>query len=401
MKICLTGPIATQDVLHLLHPGPAPLPAGYGGAPLTAVLMEQLLALGHEVVGITVDYTLPAHSAPVRLLGDRFTLVVLPGRRRAWRFNGASPGRVLDLFRQERQAINQAVSDAACDVVHAHWTYEFALGAIDSGTPHVITAHDSPRQVLKYTRSPYRALRWLMAREALAKACCVTAVSDYMAREVQAMARVPVAVVPNPVARHVLARGQARVAPVGQRVGMVCNGWGVLKNPKPALLGFAQLRQREPRAELHVFGADFGPGQRAQTWANAKQCADGVTFHGAVPHRQLIASLAGMDLLLHPALEESFGVVVAEAMALGLPVVAGINSGAVAWVAGPGQWLCDVRSADAICAGLADAFANKVAYAKASQAGLLRVQNSFSPVAVVAAYLAAYGSAILTNRQVR
>ena len=394
MKICVTGPIATQDVMHLLHAVPAISPVGYIGAPLTAVLMEQLLALGHEVVGITVDYTLPAHSAPVVLRGVRFTFVVLPGRRRAWRFNGGSLGRVMDLFRHERQAIAQAVADAACDVVHAHWTYEFALGALDSGTPHVITAHDCPKQVLKYTRSPYRALRWLMAREALAKAGTVTAVSDYMARRVQPMARVPVAVVPNPVAGHVLARGQARVAPRGLCVGMVCNGWGVLKNPKPALHAFAKLRRRLPTAELHVFGTDFGPGERAQDWAQAKHCAGGVIFHGAVSHRLLIASLAGMDLLLHPALEESFGVVVAEAMALGLPVVAGADSGAVAWVAGPGQWLCDVSSADAIFEALSDALEDATAYGLASHAGRQRVQATFSPQAVAAAYVGAYAAAI-------
>lgn len=394
MKICVAGPIATQDVLHLLHTVPAISPVGYGGAPLTAVLMEQLLALGHEVVGITVDYTLPARSAPIVLCGARFTFVVLPGRRRAWRFNGARLGRVLDLFRHERQAIAQAVAGANCDVVHAHWTYEFALGALDSGTPHVITAHDCPEQVLKYTRSPYRALRWLMAREALAKARSVTTVSDYMASRVQAKARAPVAVVPNPVAGHVLARGHVRVAPHGLSVGMVCNGWSAHKNPEPALHAFARLRQRLPAAELHVFGSDFGPGQCAQTWARVRHCADGVTFHGAVPHRQLIASLAGMDLLLHPALEESFGVVIAEALALGLPVVAGADSGAVAWVAGPGQWLCDVKSVDAIYAALCAALEDAAAYGFASQAGLQRVRVAYSPQAVVEAYMEIYFAAI-------
>jgi glycosyltransferase involved in cell wall biosynthesis len=395
MRICIAAPIATADLAHLLALPAAGFPAGYTGAPLTGVLIEALLQLGHSVHALTLDYRLPPRAPVYRAQGPGLTFEVLPGRRRAWRFEGGRPGRALDLFRDERQALALAISAAAPDLVHAHWSYEFALGALDSGLPHVVTAHDSPLQIIRYTRRPYRVLRWLMAREALRRARCLTAVSGYVAAQVQGMARVPVQVVPNPVAPRVLGLGRVRSAPARRRVAMVCNGWDRLKNPEPALQGFARWRASEPMAELHAFGADFGAGESAQRWAQAQGVEAGVHFRGRLPHRELLDELAQADVMLHPSLEESFGVVLAEAMGLGLPVVAGRASGAVPSVLGAdtqGRAACglltDVSSPAAIAAALAGVFDSE--YAARSSAGLERARTAFSPATVVKAYAEVY-----------
>ena len=398
MDLCFVAPVASADIAPLLHDPAQPLPAGYTGAPLTAVLIGELLRAGHRVHALTVDYHLPPGSRAARAEGERFVFEVLPGRRRAWRFEAGRPGRALDAFADERRALLHAITAASPELVHAHWSYEFALAAIDSGLPHVVTAHDSPRQVWRYTRSPYRALRWWMARGALRRAHCVTAVSDYMAAEVQPMARVPVQVVPNPVAAQALALGRERAAPAARRIGMVCNGWDRRKNPEPALRAFVRLRPGLPGAELHLFGADFGPGEQAQRWLAAQGGAEGIVFHGRLPHHELLVRLAGLDLLLHPALEESFGVVVAEAMALGLPVVAGTRSGAVPWVAGQQQWLVDVTAEDAIEAAAAQALSDTARYAAASRAGRQRVLAQFSPTTVAERYLGLYDTVLAGAR---
>jgi len=48
------------------------------------------------------------------------------------------------------------------------------------------------------------------------------------------------------------------------------------------------------------------------------------------------------DSMVHPALEESFGNTLVEAMARKVPIIAGINSGAVPWVVGDNGMLIDV-----------------------------------------------------------
>ena len=399
MKIAIAAPIASADVRARLHAPGQTLPAGYLGAPLTGLLIGELLDRGHQVSAITVDYRLGAAAAVVAH-GPGLELTILPGRRHAWRMNGWRPGRMLDLFRCERRAIAQAIQHAQPDVVHAHWTYEFALAALTSGVPHVVTAHDSPRQLLKMARGPYLALRAVMARQVLRQVQCLTAVSAPLATQLLRDLSRPwpgssgePLVVPNPIAAQALQAGAARSAPHGRRIAMVCNGWGRWKNPEPALRAFALLRAQWPDAELHLFGLDFGPGERAQTWVQQHLSSAGMQFHGHLAHSELLQRLQPLDLLLHPALEESFGVVLAEAMALGLPVVAGARSGAVPWVLGSHQWLVDVRSAVAMAQALTQALTDHGRYAQASRAGRERVAQAFTTASVVDAYVELYRQA--------
>ena len=395
MHIALVGHIAGEDVRAFLHADGQPVPAGYSGAPLTGILIGELLRLGHQVTGITTDAALPLAGGPVRLRGPGFTFVVCPARRRAWRPNvsrhAIQLGRAVDLFALERRAVSEAIALAAPDIVHVHWSYEFALAALDQPFPHLITCHDSPGAVLRHTRNAYRAVRYLMAQQVFRRGREFTTVSDYMAQALApALGHVP-QVIPNPVAAAVLALGRARTAPQTRRVAMVCNGWDRLKNPEPALQAFAQWRAAQPLAELHLYGEGFGAGQTAQRWAAAQGISAGMQFHGRLAHSVLITRLAQADVLLHPSLEESFGVVLAEAMGLGLPVVAGQDSGAVPWVLGADSTghseagiLVQVRSPKAILAALELVFDTN--YGMRSLGGVRRVGSNFSAISVTQRY---------------
>lgn len=395
MHIALAGPIAGDDVRQYLHPGAGDVPRGYVGAPLTGVLIGELLRMGHRVTGITTDGTLPLGGGPVRHEGPGFAFVTCPARARAWRFNGRYPGRVWDFFDFERRMLSRVMTDISPDIVHAHWSYEFALAAIDQPAPHLITCHDSPAAVFRFTRSPYRALRWLMARQVFARGQHFTTVSPYMCAQLPPRVRARVAVVPNPVAGHAFGLGRIRPLPATRRVAMICNGWDARKNPQPTMRGFALWRRHQAEAELHVFGAGFAVGEVAHRWAVAQGLADGVHFHGPVAHAELVRQVAEFDVLIHPSLEESFGVVVAEAMALGLPVVAGRASGAVPWVVGASTdgiaacaVLVDVRSVEEVSAALAEVFDN--GYSERSAAGVARARASFTAGEVVTRYLELY-----------
>ena len=397
VRICIAAPFACADLAPLLSGGilPADAPAGYPGAPLTAVLAAELVRLGHEVQALTVDYQWRGLAFDWSARGPGFTLRVLAGRRHAWRPDLGRCGRAWDQFRMERQALEAAMRAWAPDVVHAHWTYEFALAALASGRPTLVTAHDSPRQILRMSRSPYRALRGWMARKVFRQATAMTTVSPYMADELHAQGAGEVAVVPNPVARHVLARARARPRPVIPSVGLVSNGWLHRKNVAVALQGFAEFRRAHPGVELHLYGSELESDGPAQRWARSAGVDGGSVFHGPLPHERLARCLAEHDVLLHPALEESFGVVLVEAMAMGLPVVAGRASGAVPWVAGepPGgragpAVLADVGSPAAIAQALAQVV--DADYEGRSAAAIENVRRRFEPSAVAAAYLQHY-----------
>lgn len=358
----MVGPIASADVCHLLSAADGSLPLGYVGAPLMATLIKAMLNRGHRVTGISTSTDLPlrfdaAVTVHARNQDLRYTQVWCPMRPRAWPFNGSLPGRIVDLYGFEREALQLAIRASGADVVHAHWAYEFAWAALRSGLPHVVTCHDSPEAVARlqpnWRRSVYRWLRAGMARHVMRHAEHVTAVSPYMVDQVQHLCKRPVAMVPNPIPDWLFDQ-TPEDQPGRQRVLMVSNGWGPLKNQQIALRAFAATRHMRPQAELVTLGTDFEPGGAAERWCVSAGIQSGVRFVGSVPHRDVVGWMCRSDVLLNPSLEESFGAVLAEALVAGLAVVAGQSSGAVPWLVGTHGRLLDVTDQQALSSALCD-----------------------------------------------
>lgn len=390
MKIGIAGHIATDSIARFLDGDTAGLPRGYYGAPLLGTLIGELLERGHSIVAYTTSSDMPA-STRVSASGDRFKITYCAARPRAFRYSGGRWGRAADAFKHERAALSQAMRDDAPDLVHAHWSYEFALAAIKSGLPHLVTCHDAPQVVLRHAPNPYRLVRYFMARRVLSQAKHLTAVSPYLKQKIEGYARAPISVVPNPLPAHPahLVGSTRQYDPARPRIAMVLNGWGALKNPRPALHAFAALRCSFPAAELSIMGSDYGPGGKAESWAQAHGLTQGVLFLGQQPYPVLLVKLAESDLLLHPSLEETFGMSVAEAMSLGVPVVGGQASGAVPWVIGEGGVVTNVKSAVAIEAALAQLLSDPANLLHHAQAAKARA-SCFSAAEVAAAYEAHY-----------
>ena len=398
MHIGICGPIATSDALPLLDANSRQLPAGSEGAPLLVTIIAALLRRGHRVSAFTVSNGMPLQrDAHVVAHGPGFDLHYVANRPRAWPPNGRRPGRAMDLYAFERAGLRRAIALARPDVVHAHWACEFAWATLASGLPHVVTCHESPIGVARFERDlVHGAYRWMRAGVAwhvLRQARRVTSVSPWMAQQVGSLCRVPVSVVPNPVAEHAshsLRTTSSRPA----RVLMACNGWSALKNGDAGLAAHAMLHARGVDSELHLFGRgseEGGPAARA--WSPLRSPAR-VVFHGPVPHGVLLGEMAAGDLLLHPARQESFGTVLAEAMSTGLPVVAGRDSGAVPWVVGAGGELVDVTRPQAMADAMQRLLGDPLARAEHGRRGRERVRDCFSPDAVAAQYEREYWRAL-------
>lgn len=397
MHIALLGPIAGAYVEDLLPEG-IRVPAGYSGAPLMGELIRGLLRKGHRVTAITTDSTLALDAEPLRLQQGAFTLIVCPARPRAWRPNGLRLGRAVDGFRFEVAGLASELSRVAADVIHAHWSYEFALAALRIRRNSLITCHDSPTQILRFTKSAYRFVRLLMARRVFNKGLAYTTVSSYMAEQLRIHHGINAQVIPNPVSEQLLTSGSDRAGPQGRRIVMINNGWDARKNVEQGVRGFIKWSSQEPTAELHLFGNGYEPGALAERALHQAGLASSrIVFRGAVSHGELMNEMLRADALLHTALEESFGVVLAESMALGIPVVAGRDSGAVPWVLGfgsgaPAGIAADVRSADGIADALRHLFSGP--YESYSRAGRNRVRDHFLVDAVVDRYLDTYAELV-------
>jgi glycosyltransferase involved in cell wall biosynthesis len=387
MKIGIAGPISTESIARFIDGDFNQLPLGYSGAPLLGTLIGELLSRGHQVSAYTTSSDLPLDLAqPVVAAGKQFKIYYCPQRKHSLRMNGRNLGRIVDFFGLERRYLEQAIRMDAPDVVHAHWAYEFALAAIASGKPHVVTCHDAPREVLKYMPNIYRFGRYLMARKAMRTAIALTTVSPYM-RDLLGCSSIEV--IPNPLPPEIaqkafdLHRQLNCAAPL---VVMVANGWGKRKNAEAGMLAFASLRTALGGARLKLYGSDFGAGEAAHRWAVTHKVDAGMQFVGKLPYAALLGEIALGDVLLHPSLEESFGMVVAEAMALGVPVVGGQASGAVPWVIDAGGVVADVTNVEAIAQALKQVISNPEGWQRMRALACQSAQSRFAPNVVADAY---------------
>lgn len=400
MRIALVGPF-TGESLHSrfeIAPG-VKLPAGYPGAPLMAVLARQLVDRGHQVATISTDYPTPvAELEPFKVhRAGPLTAYFCPQRPRSFRGNGTRRGRMLDFFKSEREWLGAAIDDFAPDVIHAHWTYEFAWAALDSGVPTLVTSHDSPLKVLRFTPNAYRFARYLMARRVLARCTHLTAVSPDLQRDLERLAPGPIDVVANPIPEAILqSPGCAPDAMSSRRLMMVLNGWTDLKNGANALQAFRRARQADATLRLDCFGSGFESDGAANRWAAERGLTEGVTFHGPTPYAQILETMRHSLALLHPSRWEACCMSIAEAMSLGLPVIGGRATDGVPWQLDDGRagLLADVTDPADLARAIGALASDPQRWQAISAAARERARDLFAARRVVDRYLTLYAGVL-------
>jgi len=408
MRIALVGPFMGSSLAGLFDFGDArtALPAGYPGAPVMAALARALADRGHTVAAISTDYRAPS-SAPFpyeRFRADGLELYFCPQRARGFRYADGRWGRAMDLFARERQALTAAIHDFAPDIVHAHWTYEFVWAALDSGYPTLATAHDSPLKVLRFMPDLYRAMRFIMARRVIPRCEHLTAVSPDLASDLARFASVPIRVVPNPVTATLLQGPGCRPPDVeSPQAMMVLNGWNGLKNGMQALRAHARARGRCPGLRLVCFGTDWQVEGPAHQWARRAGLEAGVEFRGPVPREVILETMRTSTLLLHPSRAEACSMAIAEAMSVGLPVVAGRRTDGVSWQLDGGRagMLVDVNDPDDMASGVVALATDRARWADVSARSRARSRELFSEDSVLDGYLRAYDEVLGSTRQSR
>lgn len=231
----------------------------------------------------------------------------------------------------EIRFLQRAIESDSPAFVHAHWTYEFALGALRSGAPTVTTIHDLPWNALRSFRDPHRAVRLFMAYEVALRGGRFTAVSasaaSHFARHFKRDAKIRV--IHNGLPAEVFAMGRQPQANQDREIAFatILQGWSRGKNAKTALRAFDIFRRRIPHAHLVMFGSGYEHGGVAHQWAREEDLDRNVFFAGPIPHDELLWRVwRQVDVVVHPSLDEAFSVTALEAMALRKATVAGIQT---------------------------------------------------------------------------
>lgn len=381
----MVGPSAPREFADYLKISPQDLPAGLGGSPVNLLTME-LLERGWNVILFTLD---PQITEEQVFRGIQLTLCVGPYRPRPRH-------RALDFFAAERAYLHSAIAREKPNVLHAQWTYEFALAALSTGMPTLVTAHDAPINVLRHNFTAYRLIRTLMAWNAIGCAKHVVAVSPHVEAHLRRyrFCKSNPMVIPNglPDSLFSLTAG-AGANRSCVHFATVLNGWGNYKNGQAAIRAFALTRQSIADVKLFMFGAAHGPDEAAERWARDHGFHEGIEFVGTLPHQKLLSRLAeSIDVLVHPALEEAQPMSIIEAMSLGIPVIGGKRSGGVAWTLDNGRAgvLVDVNKPATIAEVMVDLARDKKQRVEWGIRGRKMAESRYHIRAVADAYVELY-----------
>ena len=389
MKIGFVGPIDTRLLAQTLGLREDVLPRAYS-IPMNAHLVAAFLAAGHEVIVFGLS-----HHIRQPTTWDFGALKVHLGRYRAHH-------RARDFFKLERADLRAGLLRYPCDILNAHWTYEFALAALSVDKDTLVTVRDWAPSILGQMPDPYRLVRFLMSAAVYIKGMHYTVNSPYVHKLLRRWSFNAAELIPNGIPNDCFARvARWQDDQAMQTVVAINRGFFCRKNIPTLLRAFAKLRLAHSRVRLKLIGFGSERGEEGHRWAVKNKLDQGVDFLGDMPYQQAQQHLSTATLLVHPSFEESFGMVLLEAMAKGIPVVGGADSGAVPWVLNQGQAgvLVDVSNADSIALAMTAILSDVATWQRFSDAGYQYSNKHFCMSHIAGRYMAHYQKIISLKSQ--
>jgi glycosyltransferase involved in cell wall biosynthesis len=277
----------------------APADVGRGGTELR-----------HQVPVTWVRYA-PARSETLAYRGTMIAAARSPARL-VW---GAS------MVWQQARAIDRVWRRERLDLVHAHWWVPGGVSARLAGRPYVVTLHGMDVVLLERSRAARAIAGWV-----LRAAAAVTAVSSDLAERAARMAgiaRERIVVQPMPIEGGRFtrtSRGGGGIVTVGRLTPR--------KRLELLLDALRRLRAAGRVVPLTIIG-DGSERSRLELYAAEVGVSEHVRFLGEVAPDRIPDAIGDADVFAFPALGEGFGLAAAEALLLGVPVVAARDGGGV------------------------------------------------------------------------
>jgi len=279
-------------------------------------LAKELVNLGHDVKIIT-----PRPKNLTQLVPD--TMILLG---RSTKLNTPFATMVDFGFEAEGDEIQSILDKEQFDIIHFHEPWVPVLSRqilMRSKAINIATFHATPPStlvsksllsiVIPYTKS---VLNYIDG---------YSAVSDSAAEYVLSLMEEPVSIIPNGINLNTFRTKKITTNTNKKKILYL----GRLEKRKavPYLLdAYKQLRKSHDDVELVIAGSGVKRSM-LEKLVQTESIPD-VSFLGFIPENQKVALMQSADLYCSPAMYgESFGIVLLEAMALGVPVVAGNNPG--------------------------------------------------------------------------
>jgi len=322
LRILILGPIQIPVLANKLNFTIDTTVKGLGGVPVVNQILSLLSFIPNlEVITLTNEVT---PQEKIEIVTDTLKIHIAylhPG-------HGAKK-----LCYSEVKNIRSFFKNIEYDLIISNFTVEYSLATLLQKKPYFIVIHDHPWRILKTQKyHPYWIIRFLISIYIYWKGKNFIAVNNYVGNYLKKITRKPVQILGNPLREEVFGLFVSdRIKQLdNQRLRIISViSWGELKNVKNALLAFNIFTTAYPDSEYILIGSGLGYGEKGHHWAVENHIEKNVQFLGVLSNEQVYEQLNLSHILLHPSREEAASMIISEAMAIGLAIVAGDKSGGV------------------------------------------------------------------------
>ena len=345
MRIGIVGPINPAEFKeYFSDPN---VPEMHLNASSVQALIKSFLDAGHVVYVFTINEV----NVYQEFISEKLKVFAVP-------FRLVPRTRIFQVYQvlQLRKVIKKHLSEI--NVIHAQWTYEYAYAAMAFAKvkPVFCTVRDwCPYIMSVMSKSFLGVLGWkikyFMFRRIMSnKDVLLIANSNYTYSRIKSSYPTREAVIiPNSIRKDYILTHKVNYSKKIKLISIANGIFDPRKNIVTLLKSFMALRQRYPDAVLTIVGKYDADYPVYLQW-KAEGLLEGVVTTGQLNHKEVIDELDQSTILIHPSLEETFGNILLEAMARRIPVIGGVDSGAVPMVLGGGKYglCCDITSPNKI-----------------------------------------------------
>jgi glycosyltransferase involved in cell wall biosynthesis len=296
------------------------------------------------------------------------------------------------------RAVRRKLRAICPDIVHGQGTErDCALNAVFSGFPSVLTIHGNMRRIAEVNRCRPFTYGWLAARLerfTLPRAAGVVCLTEYARRAVSGLAR-RTWLVPNAVDETFLEiQPQPAAVPTILCVGTI----SLLKNQHRLIRALDPLAAR--RTFRLIFCGQAAPEDPySQEFFRLIQGRPWCEFAGLVGRPELRAHFCRAALLVLPSVEDNCPMVVLEAMAAGVPVVAARVAGVPELIQdGVNGLLCDPLDLESIRASVQRVLEEEPLRQTLAARGRQHARDCYHPKRIAARHVEIYREVLSSVR---
>jgi len=292
--------------------------------------------------------------------------------------------------------LGRALCQIEPDVINGH-TPEFTVAALRAGFMPIYTIHGVAHGELRVLRNPKQKLALLVGMFytwlTLRKVEHVIASSPYIERTYRHKTQAQFHRIDNPVDDRFFVSEDRDPPSADPPILLWIGTLFERKDPLTAVAALARVRAVHPNVQLHFVGRQPDSDYAAQVRA-AISChglEDNVVWHGLVTEEEKLALYRQGTLLLLSSREETAPIVISEALAGGLPVVATRVGGVPDLIIeGKTGYLADPEDPIGLADGVLRILADPPRRAQVSRRAVAEARRRFQRDAVAARYASVY-----------